>query len=54
MPALTEKDKVLLLRAEEASVELNKALDKAKISYQACPIYHTKVDKRKGEELNRN
>lgn len=53
VPALTEKDKVLLLRAEEASVELNKALDKAKISYQACPIYHTKVDKRKGEELNR-
>lgn len=53
LPMLSEDDKVLLLRAKEASVELNQALDKAKIFYQACPIYHTVVDERKGEELNR-
>lgn len=53
VPTLTEKDRVLLLRAEEASLELNRALEEAKISYQALAIYHTVVDRRKEEELNR-
>ena len=53
VPTLTEKDQVLLLRAEEASMELNRALQEAGIRYEALPIYHTAADGRKGEELNR-
>lgn len=53
VPTLTEKDRVLLLRAEEASTELNRALQEAGIPYQALAVYHTAVDERKGEELNR-
>lgn len=50
---LTEGDQVLLLRAEEASEELNRALQEAGIRYQALSVYHTAVDMRKSEELNR-
>lgn len=50
---LTPEDKVLLLRAKEASRELNGALDQAGISYTDAPIYHTVVDTRKAEELHR-
>jgi uroporphyrinogen III methyltransferase/synthase len=53
VPGLTANDRVLLLRAEEASEELNKALDAQQIPYEAVAIYHTAVDARKAEELNR-
>ncbi|MDE7318696.1 MAG: uroporphyrinogen-III C-methyltransferase [Lachnospiraceae bacterium] len=53
VPTLTEGDQVLLLRAEEASAELNRALQEAGIRYQALSVYHTAVDMRKSEELNR-
>lgn len=53
IPLLTKEDKVLLLRAKEASKELPKALEENKISYEAVSLYETKYDKRKGEELNR-
>lgn len=53
VPTLTEGDQVLLLRAEEASEELNRALREAGIRYQALSVYHTAVDMRKSEELNR-
>lgn len=53
VPTLKPEDKVLMLRAEEASKELNEALDKAGIPYTDAPIYHTAVDERKAEELNR-
>ncbi len=53
IPTLTESDRVLLLRAEEASLELNHALEEAQIPYEALSIYHTMVDGRKKEELNR-
>ncbi len=53
IPLLTERDRVLLLRAEEASGELNRALDEARISYTAAAVYHTAVDRRRAEELNR-
>lgn len=53
VPTLKKEDRVLLLRAEEASRELNLALEKADIAYKALSIYHTAVDERKKEELNR-
>jgi uroporphyrinogen III methyltransferase/synthase len=53
VPTLTANDRVLLLRAEEASAELNRALDAQQIPYEAVAIYHTAVDERKAEELNR-
>lgn len=53
IPFLTKEDKVLLLRAKEASRELPKALEENKISYETVSLYETKYDERKGEELNR-
>lgn len=53
IPTLTKEDRVLMLRAEEASQELNQGLSDAGIFYQALGIYHTAVDRRKEEELNR-
>ncbi len=53
IPTLKKEDRVLLLRAEEASLELNRALEAADICYRALPIYRTAVDERKREELNR-
>lgn len=53
VPTLTVEDRVLMLRAEEASTELNRTLKEAKIPYTAVALYHTAVDRRKGEELNR-
>ncbi len=47
------RDRIALLRAREASHELNHALDEAGISYLDVPLYHTAVDGRKAEELNR-
>lgn len=53
IPKLTSNDRVLLLRAEEASQELTKALEQADIPYEAIPLYTTEVDRRKEEELKR-
>ncbi|MCD8097284.1 MAG: uroporphyrinogen-III synthase, partial [Lachnospiraceae bacterium] len=53
IPTLTKDDRVLLLRAEEASQELNRALDAASIPYTADALYRTAVDTRKEEELRR-
>ena len=53
IPGLTRKDRVLLLRAEEASPELTQALEQAEIPYKAIPLYTTEIDRRKEEELKR-
>lgn len=53
VPTLTSADRVLMLRAEEASAELNRALTEGGIPHRAVAIYHTAVDGRKAEELNR-
>jgi uroporphyrinogen III methyltransferase/synthase len=53
IPRLTKEDKVLLLRAKEASKELPDALEKAGVSYTAVSLYHTVYDRRKADELNR-
>ena len=53
IPHLTKEDKVLLLRAKEASKELPDALEEAGISYNAVSLYHTVYDERKAEELMR-
>lgn len=53
IPLLTKEDKVLLLRAKEASKELPGALAESGISYETVALYETKYDMRKGEELNR-
>lgn len=53
VPKLTKTDRVLLLRAREASLELNEALAEAGIAYEALSVYHTAADTRKREELNR-
>lgn len=53
VPTLHRGDRVLMLRAEEASLELNRALTDAGIDYTAAALYHTAADTRKGEELNR-
>lgn len=53
IPSLTLEDRVLLLRAEEASAELTTALEQAGIPYEAIPLYTTEIDRRKKEELKR-
>jgi uroporphyrinogen III methyltransferase/synthase len=53
IPRLTKEDKVLLLRAKEASKELPDALEKAGVSSTAVSLYHTVYDRRKADELNR-
>ncbi len=53
VPTLKPEDRVLMLRAQEASGELNQALDQAGIPYTDAAIYHTASDDRKKEELNR-
>ena len=53
IPALSGSDRVLLLRAREASSELTKALDEAGIAYTDAALYGTERDGRKAEELNR-
>ena len=53
IPGLTDADKVLLLRAREASSELTKALDAAGVPYTDAALYETARDERKAEELNR-
>ncbi len=53
LPLLKKEDNVLLLRAKEASAELEKQFDENEICYNAVALYETKVDERKKEELNR-
>lgn len=53
IPQLKKRDKLILLRAQEASEELTEALDKAEIAYTAVSLYKTSYDMRKAEELNR-
>ncbi len=53
IPGLKREDKVLLLRAKEASAVLNEALSKAGIAYTDAALYRTVQDERKAEELNR-
>ncbi|MCI8375401.1 MAG: hydroxymethylbilane synthase [Lachnospiraceae bacterium] len=53
IPSLTPQDRILLLRAEEASPELTKALEEQGIPYEAIPLYTTETDGRKEEELKR-
>ena len=53
IPTLRADEKVLLARAEEASEELPDALKEAGIDYEDVALYHTAVDQRKSEELNR-
>ena len=53
IPRLGEKDKVLLLRAEEANQVLPDALGQAGVAYEHISLYHTVRDYRKAEELNR-
>ena len=53
IPGLTAEDRVLLLRAREASDELPKALSEAGIAYTDAALYKTERDYRKADELNR-
>lgn len=53
IPGLRPEERLLLLRAKEASAELTAALDAAGLSYTAVPLYTTEMDTRKREELNR-
>lgn len=53
IPELGDRDRVLLLRAREASGELTEALARGGISYKAVPLYTTEIDRRKGGELKR-
>ncbi len=53
VPLLGEKDRVLLLRAQEANDVLPKILEEAGINHTCISLYHTVVDERKAEELNR-
>lgn len=53
VPTLQKDDRVVLVRAEEASKELDQALSEAGIAYSSVSMYHTAVDLRKAEELRR-
>lgn len=53
IPMLGKQDRVLLLRAKEASQVLVKGLEKENITYRDIPLYETRFDLRKREELNR-
>lgn len=52
VPLLKESDRVLLLRAEEASLVLPEALRAAGIEYTCVALYRTVADMRKAEELS--
>lgn len=53
IPHIEKDENVLLLRAEEANRVLPDALEEAGISHTCISLYHTVVDTRKAEELNR-
>lgn len=53
IPGLGEGDRVLLLRAKEASPVIPEALSAAGIPFTDVPLYETWVDERRREELDR-
>ena len=53
IPKLTGKDRILFLRAREASAELPDACRAAGIPYTEVPLYTTERDERKKEALER-
>jgi uroporphyrinogen III methyltransferase/synthase len=53
LPLMKEGDRVLMLRAEEANEVLPKAFEAAGVSYTNVSLYHTVMDYRKADELNR-
>lgn len=53
VPGLESGQRVLLLRAREASKALDQALDAAGIDYDAVALYETLCDERKADELVR-
>ena len=53
IPHLSENDRVLLLRAQEANEVLPEALKQAGIPHEHISLYHTVRDYRKADELNR-
>lgn len=53
IPSLKKEDRILMLRAAEASKVLPEKLREAGIAYQDTALYETAVDMRKNEELNR-
>ena len=53
LPLMKEGDRVLMLRAEEANEVLPEAFEAAGVSYTNVSLYHTVVDYRKADELNR-
>ncbi len=53
IPVVGKEEKVLLLRAEEANEVLPQGLDQAGIEHTDISLYHTVVDMRKADELNR-
>lgn len=53
VPQLTKGDKVMLVRAKEASAVITGALSEAGIPYLDVPLYETWADMRRKEELNR-
>ena len=53
VPYIGKDENVLLLRAEEANRVLPDALEEAGISHTCISLYHTVIDERKADELNR-
>ena len=53
LPLLKKEDRVLMLRAQEASKVLPGTFDKAGVAYTDISLYHTVRDYRKADELNR-
>lgn len=53
VPHIEKDESVLLLRAEEANRVLPDALEEAGISHTCISLYHTVIDERKADELNR-
>jgi uroporphyrinogen III methyltransferase/synthase len=53
IPTLGADDRVLMLRAKEGSTVLPEKLKESQIAYDDIPLYETKVDIRRREELNR-
>lgn len=53
VPHIGKDESVLLLRAEEANRVLPDALEEAGISHTCISLYHTVIDERKADELNR-
>lgn len=53
IPTLGSEERVMLMRAKEGSLVLPQKLAQAGIPFADIPLYETWVDRRRGEELNR-